>query len=321
MKKRIVLLLALMIATGTARADDVFEGVTATPQLVAPGVISTGDDESHPMLSPDGHTLYFLKNTPSFDFWTIVVSRVKGHAFGKPETAPFSGRYADGDPAFSPDGKYLYFVSSRPVNGVPRQDTEIWRIAVRKKGWGEPEHVEPLSSPGNEFFPTFAADGTIYFGSDRAGGLGGYDIWAAHYRNGAFDKPRDLGAPVNSPENEIEAFVTPDGHHLVMAAKGRADSLGAYDLYIANRCADGRWSPPANAGAPVNSAGWDFGAKITPDGRYLLFTSSRGFGSEPLQRALSYDELVTRIRQPHNGLRDIYVMRADALFNRPRSCR
>ena len=38
--------------------------------------------------------------------------------------------------------------------------------------WGEPRHVDELSSPTDEWFPTLTADGTIYFGSDRAGGVG-----------------------------------------------------------------------------------------------------------------------------------------------------
>jgi hypothetical protein len=39
------------------------------PQLFAENVISTADDESHPAFTPDGKTLYFLKNDPSFNHW------------------------------------------------------------------------------------------------------------------------------------------------------------------------------------------------------------------------------------------------------------
>jgi len=44
------------------------------PQLFGENLISTGDDEAHPAFTPDGKTLYFLKNDPSFNHWTIVVS-------------------------------------------------------------------------------------------------------------------------------------------------------------------------------------------------------------------------------------------------------
>jgi hypothetical protein len=63
----------------------------------------------------------------------------------------------------------------------------------------------------------------------------------------------------------------------------------------------------------VNSPAWDFGARLSPDGQLLLFSSNRGFGSEPLDRPLAFDELEQRIRAPHNGLRDVYVVDPKAI--------
>jgi hypothetical protein len=56
----------------------------------------------------------------------------------------------------------------------------------------------------------------------------------------------------------------------------------------------------------VNSPGWDFGGRPTPDGRYLMFTSNRAYTDRPLDRALDYRELLAKIRAPGNGLRDVY---------------
>ena len=138
--------------------------------MLAPDVLSTGDDESHASVFPDGHTLYFLKNTPSFDFYTIVYSELRDGKWSRPQVAPFSGHYSDADIVFTADGRRAYFVSARPVNGQSRDDMEIWTIERDARGnWGEPRHVPELSSPTDEWFPTLTADGTIYFGSDRAG--------------------------------------------------------------------------------------------------------------------------------------------------------
>ena len=63
----------------------------------------------------------------------------------------------------------------------------------------------------------------------------------------------------------------------------------------------------------VNTAGWEFGAKLTPDGRRLLFTSTRGRFDRPLDRRLDYRELLSVIRGPGNGLRDIWQVDAAAL--------
>jgi hypothetical protein len=87
--------------------------------------VSTGDDDCHATLSPDGKTLYFLEDTPSFDLYTIVYVERRHGAWTRPRTAPFSGQYPDGDLVFTADGRRAYFVSSRPVDGKARSDTEI----------------------------------------------------------------------------------------------------------------------------------------------------------------------------------------------------
>jgi dipeptidyl aminopeptidase/acylaminoacyl peptidase len=285
----------------------------AAPEILLPGIVSTGDDDCHATLSPDGTTLYFLKSTPSFDFYTIVYTERRGGAWTRPRTAPFSGQFADGDLVFAPDGRRAYFVSTRPVDGRPRTDTEIWTVERDARGhWGEPRHVDELSSPTDEWYPTLSADGTMYFGSGRPGGLGGSDIWRARWTGDHFGPPENLGTPVNSPGDEVEALVTPDEATLVFAAKGRPDSLGSYDLYVSRRVA-GMWQAPIHPAAPLNSTAWDFGPRLSPDGQLFLFSSNRGFGSEPLGRALRFDELERRIREPHNGLRDIYVVDPVAL--------
>ena len=89
--------------------------------------------------------------------------------------------------------------------------------------------------------------------------------------------------------------------------------MGAYDLYVAQRRGE-RWDPPHHPGPPINSTGWDFAPRLSPDGRIFVFTSNRGFGSQPLDRTLSFDQLERRLRSPGNGLRDIYYVSADALL-------
>jgi Tol biopolymer transport system component len=313
--------LSIVLLTACGAAPDVEDAASAlspgaTPSLVGPGDVSTGDDECHPTLSPDGRTLYFLKDTPSFDLYTIVETERRGGRWTRPRTVPFSGQWPDGDLSFAPDGRTAYFVSSRPVDGRPRTDMEIWTVSRGADGgWSEPRHVSELSAPGDEWFPIIVADGSIYFGSSRPGGLGGSDIWRAPRRGDGFGPPENLGAPINSPAEEVEAFVDRGQTFLVLAAKGRPDSVGAYDLYVSRRVG-GAWQAPAHPGPPLNSKGWDFGPRFSPDGQLFFFASNRGFAHEPLAAPLTYDELERRLRAPGNGLRDIYVVDADVV--RPR---
>jgi len=50
-------------------------------------VISTANDESHPAFTSDSKTLYFLKNDPSFNHWTIVVFHEQNGKWSTPEVA------------------------------------------------------------------------------------------------------------------------------------------------------------------------------------------------------------------------------------------
>src|SRR5689334_14820620 len=120
---RIFRLLALLMCLPT-----LFAAVRPLPEIVAPGVISTGDFESHIEFTPDGHTAYFLRSLPNFAFWTIFESHLGNGQWSRPEIAPFSGHYNDADPFITRDGRFLFFMSNRPLNKAddrPKGDSDI----------------------------------------------------------------------------------------------------------------------------------------------------------------------------------------------------
>ena len=285
----------------------------AEPTIFGEGIISTGDDESHPAFTPDGRTLYFLKNTPSFSHWTILVSQYSNGKWSTPDVAPFSGQYSDADPFITPDGKNLFFISTRPVDGKPKQDTDMWVMEKTSTGWGEPKHLGPVvNSDTSEWFPTVTKDGTLYFGSDRAGGKGRTDIWRSKLVNGKYGEPENLGDAINTPTSEVEPYIAPDESFIIFAAAGRPGGKGAFDLYVSyNR--NGVWTKSESLGDKINSSAWDFSPKVSPDGKYFFFTSNRSFDEKPLEKPLGYKELMTKLHSPRNGLRDIYQMDISAL--------
>lgn len=283
------------------------------PTVFSPGVISTGEYESHAAFSPDGGTLYFLKNTADFSHWTIVSSRLQGGRWSPPEVVPFSGRYSDADPFVTADGSKLYFISTRPVDSKPKEDLDIWVVDRNGDGWGEPRNLgAPVNSPGAEWFPTLAADGTLYFGSDREGGRGGTDLWRARLVDGKYAQPENLGDAVNSPGEEYEPLISPDGTVLIFKAARKAGQ-GSGDLWV-SYFRDGAWTPALNLPLPINSPAFEAGPKVTPDGRHLLFTSTRRtFAVTPPEKALTYAELSRQLNSPGNGLGDLYQVDLQAL--------
>jgi len=149
--------------------------------LFAPGIISTGDYESHPTFTPDGREIYFLKMAPNFSRWTIFVSRYKDGHWSQPEVAPFSGQFQDADPYITVDGKHFYFISDRPVetDGERQSHHDIWVMdktesgspqdeSVRLADWSTPRHLPtPVNSDTDNFYPIALKNGTLYFGSTQ----------------------------------------------------------------------------------------------------------------------------------------------------------
>jgi len=275
------------------------------PALFADGVVSTGEFETHPAFTPDGRTLYFVRSTPQFTDWKIHVSRWKDGRWSRPEMAPFSGKYRDADPFVTADGKQLWFISDRPVDEKStKTDMDIWVMNRSRSGeWGEPRNLAALNSEGNEWLPRLAANGTIYFGSDRPGGRGRTDLYRAPRVDAGFLEVENLGPIVNSEADEYEPCIAPDESFLVFMADGRPGSSGGGDLYITYR-KDGAWTPPKNLGPTINRPALDIAPYLSPDGKYFFFSSARR------------DPAIPRGQRPdrsRNGLGDIYQMDLAAL--------
>jgi Tol biopolymer transport system component len=278
------------------------------PAIFEPGTISTGDHETHPAFTPDGKTLFFLKNSPTFSFWTIVVSHFRNGQWSTPEVTPFSGQYRDADPFVTRDGSKLYFISDRPAAGKTTSDLDIYVVERTNSGWGEPRNLgEPVNSVGNEWYPTVAADGTLYFGSDRPGGKGLTDLYRCKLVNGKYQSAENLGEAINTEVNEFEPFIALDQSYLIFMSGGRKDGLGGFDLYLSFN-QEGTWTKPMNLGDKINSPANEYSPGISPDGKYFFWSSTRGIGRKPFDKRLTYNELVHRLRSPGNGLGDIYQM-------------
>lgn len=286
------------------------------PTIFAEGVISSGDFESHPAFTPDGKTLYFLKSSPAFNFWTIMVTHFKNNQWTTPEVLSISGQYRDADPFITSDGSKFFFISDRPNNDPDRKQEkkslDIWVMEKKGTGWSEPRNLgAPVNSSGDEWYPTIAADGTLYFGSDRAGGKGRTDLYRSRLVDGKYTTPENLGENINTQYEEYEPYIAPDQSYVIFMG-ARNDGLGGSDLYISYQ-RDGSWTKAVNLGDKINSKGSEYSPSVSPDGKYFFWSSTRGLVSASQPKRLTYPELLTKLRGPGNGLGDIYQIDLSAL--------
>ena len=319
---RLTLLLICVLCTSLWTSDPPYatKQPLTEPSIFGGGVISTGDFDSHPAFTPDGKTLYFLRSSPTFNFWTIVVSHFEKNHWTTPEVLSISGQYRDADPFITRDGKRFYFISDRPKDAASASATDrsldIWFMEQSGNGWGPPQNLgEPVNSVGNEWYPTIAGDGTIYFGSDRPGGKGRTDIYRSRLVDGKYTTPENLGDAINTQFDEFEPYISPDQKYLIFMAQ-RLDGHGGSDLYISYQ-RDGSWTRAVNLGDKINSSGSEYSPLVSPDGKYFFWSSTRSSASTSQTKRLTYADLLNKLRSPGNGLGDIYQIDLSALNIQP----
>jgi Tol biopolymer transport system component len=279
------------------------------PGIFAEGVISTRDDEFGGTFTPDGKTCFFSKSVLKFYLDVICFTQYKDGRWQQPQVAPFSGVYRDFDPILSPDGTKMVFTSSRPVTGTAETDYNIWMVTKTAAGWSEPSPLDTtINSKYNEHFASIAANGNIYFSSDRPGAIGGdgdADIYRSKFVDGKYLPAEHLDS-VSSTAYELDCLVAPDESIIFTGCYGRSGGYGNYDIYYSlNR--NGAWTGSKNLGPKVNTRFRDYSPRISPDGKYLFYTSEKDFSATQSQIS-DYPALEKYLHSVLNGSGNIYCI-------------
>lgn len=285
------------------------------PRIFAPGIISTGLLERDINISHDGNTIYF--GVMDLGLVTVMVTRQVDGRWTQPVSAGFhpDRQTACFEPTFSADGHTVFFLANQAAPGQTAgpgwTNQNIFTSKSTDGHWSPPVALPgPVTSSAAEYFPSLAADGTLYF--SREDGEGHPFLWSADPIEGGYAEPVRLSELVNVGTSCYNAFVAPDESFLIACVAGHEDNLGPADYWISFRDDQGAWQSARNLGELFN--GPDSRASsafLSPDGQYLFFSSSRvsPFEGERLTRA----DLQNIHAGPGNGASDIWWVSAEVL--------
>jgi len=311
MNRLLIFILLLTVYSVSGFAQQQYPDVNAPgdmPQLFAKGTLTDGLSNRDFTISPKGDEIYFtVQHTRYFSF-ILKITRTNG-LWGKPEMASFSGVYRDLEATFSTDGNTLFFASDRPLNeGGKPKDFDLWKVKRGADGkWGKPVNLGPnVNSGKDEYYPSIARNGNLYFTVEAAYGKGSEDIVICKPTADGYSKPESLPEEINTKAGEFNAFIDPDEQFIIFSSEGRPGSKGSGDLYISKKDKAGNWQTARQLPSPINSGALDYCPYVTADKKYLIFTSNR-FRKEWLtDKAITYDKMKDLITGPGNGLDDLY---------------
>jgi len=260
---------------------------------LGPKINSSFADYS-PVLSLDEFSIYFTsrrvrKDSSNFyikdindgqHYEDIYVSHNYDGSWTEPELLGINTEGHEATLNISVDGQILFIF--KDDNG----DGNIYISKLDGEEWGSPIKLgSDINLESRETHAHISPDGnTLYYVSDRKGGLGGQDIYMCkRLPDGSWAKSQNLGETINTPYDEDGIFVHPDGRTIYFSSKGHK-SIGGYDIFSSQKDELGNWSIPANMGYPINSTDDDVFFVTSVDGKRGYYSSfqEKGYGEKDI---------------------------------------
>ena len=236
--------------------------------------VNTEKLEYSPSLSIDDSLLIFTRRSNGReDFYQSIIHNKQISEAKKIEgdinNEPFKGAIT-----ISSDGEFLIFAGNFR-NGFGNYDLYIsyWT----PQGWSEPENLGPnVNSEYWESTPSLSPDNhTLYFSSDRPGGIGGKDLYyCIRQSNGKFSAAKNMGSFINSIGDETAPYIHADNQTLYFSSNGWP-GYGNEDLFECKKDNMGLWSKPENLGYPINTIDNEGSIAVSSDGSTAYYASDR----------------------------------------------
>jgi hypothetical protein len=222
----------------------------AEPKVFAPGIVSTsGHFEYSVTVSPDSREILFNRGSD------IMVTRLVDDGWSAPVEAGIDGAEAQ----FSRDGESLFYVGGD-------DGPEVMQVEWPVESGTEGKHLFP------GLYATPAKSGAIYFMQIEWGVDNGILVRSS-MKDGVYSDPEPLVGAANSPYADSHPVISPDESFIIFDST-RPDGLGWADLYVSFRKNDETWGEGIHMGSPLSNETNNICASLSPDGKYLFFTSN-----------------------------------------------
>ena len=187
----------------------------------------------------------------------------------------------EGAQSISADGSFLVFTACNRPDCL-NKSCDLFYSKKIGQTWTKPKNMgNSVNTESWESQPSLSSDGrTLYFASNRKGGIGGRDIWKTTMNNdGNWRKPTVMGDSINTRGSEAAPFIHPDNQSLYFSSDGHL-GMGSLDIFISRKNAKGQWGTPKNLGYPINTEKEEPGLIVNAKGdkAYLSAVRDEGYG-------------------------------------------
>jgi outer membrane protein OmpA-like peptidoglycan-associated protein len=240
--------------------------------------INTEYDEYQASIRYDAKEILFTRTTQSEDIYLAkATGKTSNDVF---ELKTLNTELNEGMARFSACGDKIWLAACNRENG--KGGCDLFQAAAdENKNWQlqETDITTQLNTKDWDSQPAFTCDGnTMYFASNRTGGLGGTDIWVScKGENGKWSAPKNMGEAVNTPFDEESPWVANDGITFYFSSNGHP-GFGDADIYVSYKDSVGDFTRAKNLGRSINTPYRETGFSILPSETDALFSSDRPGG-------------------------------------------
>ena len=286
LKKAILCVIICTAAIGSvfARGEGFFgqKAPGKIPEIFAPGLISSDQMEFYLSFTGQMDMMIFCRvdrrnrRAPS----QILYMKKTGKQWSKPKPISYKVQKGNGYFFFAPFGKDIYFSSRNPVRGrqYGKNIRKLWKLPFSGQAWKKPVPVDLcLDNEMDVGHVTFTEDRSAYFYSrSLTSAKDEADIFSARPgKNNQYKNIEALKGALNTVANECDPFVDPKGQYVLLATSQHPKSKGDFDLFVSFKMKSGLWTEAINLDNPINTSSRELYPRVSPDGRYLFFSSNR----------------------------------------------